>query len=561
MSEILKPTFNLDQSAISNSIGTETVQSLGEFDPLVHPELALQTYEKFGGDNNRAAQVGAFTDGATYHLEMTYPKLSTAEARSARATLQSLYLQAIAKYGDDSLTASSIKYRLQETEFLEIAARMNEQAANGTDKEVLQSTATEYVQLTEQLYGKPDKEVVDSMLYDLLARYGATGDQRIDGLWKELQEGFNFTLENGEEVHVPALRIPAEGKALPELTDKASELLEKEWKLAFVAATEARGLIADVIAVQENIGSEYDAQQVAFDGLKTAAAFRVASASLAAHYQTPQFNVEENPNSTTASWESGRQAVVVGISDKAGGRSYGGLRKVLVHESMHGLKSSNGMKASEPSLATGVFAENTDGSFIDYLTFEEGNNKLGEQVVDSERSDKKLENSYNLYLLAGLVYEGYDDRQVAAVMTKLNTIERLALNPELDQRKTESDLNMKVAKRVERLFRGTPAAAELDVDGHRPIFTKDIAYYQGTKSASEYWNEIAKDAEMAGIRSYVIELALSGSKERAEHARTVAERELFHEEFMIQLQGKIDPTDPRQYRVAKAAYEKTRSTR
>ncbi len=520
-----------------NSINNPEAQpqagaELGEFSPLVNPELALQTYESFAGGPTRKAEREAFMTGDTYHLVMTYPDLNEAEAQQKGQTLQDLRAKAIDKYGPDSITVSSIDYRIKEAEFLQVAAQLNN-LAHGADKNALQQAADRYVLLNDQLYGKPDQRVVDTMLADLRQRY-TNDDPRVQKLWSQLQQGFSLQLANGEQVNVPALVIPQEtAQQIPQLSDQAKTLLAAEWKLMFPAIVEARGVLGDVIAAKQGLDIDYDPNSLEINRHQTAQLFRIASLGIANQHNSAPFNVEVNEAGTAASWESDRQAVVIGLSGPDQGWSE--AREVGVHESMHGLKSSNGLKSGEPAMATGVFTRNPDGTYTDYLTFEEGNNNLGEKVLSTDGElDAPLKSDYNYYLMSGLIYRGLDDRQVKEVFEKLITIERLSIDPSLDVEAIRPKVLEQVTIRgVVRVFRGTPTDAGVTVDGHMPIFTKDLAYPKGRRIATEFWNQVATDA-----------------------ASQPNPREYFHEIFEIQAQGKVDPTDPVQYAAAKAAYQK-----
>ncbi|NBU33926.1 hypothetical protein EB118_02510 [bacterium] len=545
---------------INNGINNPDIQpqigaELGEFNPLVNPELALQTYESFAAGPTRKDEREAFKNDQTHHLEMTYPDLDYEVAVQTQETLETLREKAAATYGEGSLTVSSIDYRIQEAEFLQIAARFN--AASQTDNLAeLQDLAEQFVRSNDQLYGKPDQEIVDTMLFDLKQRY-TSDDPRVQKLWSELEAGFSMQLADGTDVSVQALEIPKEAKRqLPELSEQAKELLAAEWKLMFPAVVEARGLLGDIIAAEQGFESNYDLNEIKFSGKRTADLFRIAVQGLADQHQTSPFAVEESEQGTTASWESGRQAVVVGLNMIP--KKWSGVRETGVHESMHGLKSSNGLLSGEPAMATGVFSSKADGSFVDYLTYEEGNNSLGEQVVGMAEEDSGVvKGRYNYLLMAGLVYRGFSDRQVKEVFEKLVTIERICLEPDFDMQKAAPEIAEQVTTRgVMRLFRGTPTNAPVTVDGHMPIFTKDIAYYNGRVIATEFWNGVEEDAVVVGQSAYEQAIAAGQSTTKAEQAKRNATREYFHEIFEIQAQGKIDPTEPVQYAAAKAAYQK-----
>ncbi len=535
----------------------ERANELGEFDPRVSPALALQTYESFAGGPSRRADKDAFAAGETFHLEMTYPLLDPKVIAAQRAELIDLKIKAGRRFGEDSLTVSSIEYRMQETDFLDSAVRLN-QSAQADDQEAHEADARNYVALVEALYGKPDQAVIDSMLYDLRRRY-STDDPRIQNLWAELESGFSVQLADGEDIRIPALTIPTEAAPLPRLSEKAAELLAAEWQLAFPAVSEARTLLADIKAAKTGLDLGYEHTEVLFDGRMVAELFRIAAQGIAHHHGVAPFDVIEDEHGTSAAWSSENQAVVVGLDRSELNGEWDVVRETGMHESAHGLKSANGIKAGDPAMATGAFSRNTDGSYTEYLTYEEGNNKLGEQVTSpSVDGDLKapLEDSYNLYLFAGLLYRGFDDRQIKEIGVKLITIERLANEPTLDQATLEVQLSERMAMRAERLLRGTPVTSGVLVDGHKPVFTKDIAYYKGTLVATEFWNGIVEEAIAKGNDAHNDAIANGATIVQAEHSRRLATRGYVHKMFEIQNQGKVDPSSPRQLAAATAAYER-----
>lgn len=541
-----------EQASTTEYNATQASSEFAEFSPLVHPELALQTYESFAGGPERKAEKAAFVEGDTRHLRMTYPRLIEDEAQAVELTLLQLKNKAVQTYGKDSLTVSSIDYRLQEAKFLQVAARFNEATPNTTEQQQL---AQEYVKLTEELYGKPEQDIIDAMLVTLRSKYNGT-DHQVQQLWQQLENGFSIELKNGEVVTVPALQIPKNAeRKLPVLTPQATELLTAEWKLAFPAIVEARGVMADVLAAQEGLLEDYDPNAIRFNGAATMRVFESATKGIAEQHQVAPFNVEENTVGTGASWETSRNAVVVAVNAKP--RTWTNMRQVGVHESMHGLKAANGAKTAEPAMATGVFSRNADGTYTDYLTFEEGNNRLGEQILEEDALQEDIMgSSYNYYMLAGLFYMGYDDRQAKEVFARLVTIEKLSLHPQLDAIATREAASRAAASPVERFKRSTPTS-DILVEGHTPIFTKDIAYFKGRLIATEHWNSVAQEAQAAGQQAYNTVLYNGDSVAAAEKAKRTAQRDYFHSEFALQLQGKIDPTSPVQYAAAKQAYQAT----
>jgi hypothetical protein len=554
MTEAIPVALNQNAQPMSELAASH---ELGEFHPLVTPELALQSYESFGGDVNRAASKTAFSNGETYHLQMQYPDLTESEAARKAGVLTTMRDKAVKRFGADSPTVSSIDYHLQETEFLACAARLNKLAANGqTNNAQTQAEAEQFVEINEQLYGKPDQEIFNSMLATLKQLY-TNDDPRVQALWNQVESGFAVTLTDGTQVVVPELTIPESAKPLPELTPAAAEMLTKEWKLAFPALVEARALMADMVAAVDGQSIDYDPTKIIFTGQQFANILKLGAFGIAQQHGGEPFNVITNPTGATMSWESGDQAVKVGLNRPPAKSTWVHAREDTSHEAMHGIKSINGLLTGEPAMSTGVFTRKPDGTYVDYLTFEEGNNIIGETLLSDNNQVLSLENNAIYYAMSGLVYNlGLDDRQVKELTAKLVTIQILVEDPTIDQAKTAAKVSEFVTLRTERLFRGTPNTTDVLVDGHKPIFTKDIAYFAGMLKAKVFWNEVAAEALQLEEQHYKAAVANNVTDLRARReAKAVAQAHV-HQIFETQNQGKIDPTDPTQFGFAQDAYAK-----
>ena len=487
------------------------------FHPLNYPSLALQTYESFGADPNRARSKVDFAMGRSVHLKMEYPKLIDTEYFDAVETeLRDRLDIALTTLGEDSVTVSSIRYRLEEVEFLRVSQKLNDPSLD----EERQANAVKFVELSEKLYGKPDHELVDSML-GTAKRNSNLADPRIAALWGEIENGFSTTLWCGEVVEVGAVVVPDEFEELPSLSPEAVEMLRKEWKLFRGTLIEAQALTQDIIAAEQGQGIDFNRKEIVFSGKRLHDAFVLGAISLAETMGIDEFSVRLDPNGSSASWESKDQAVVVGANRSASMGSDSKVTGTLPHEAMHAVKSVNGAKSGEPALSTGVFTKDKNGNWICYLDYEEGNNKIGESVLSNEDIPETMQHDYIYSVISSLAYKGFDDRQIAEVMKKLVLIEQLSKNPNIEVHVAEAEIAEDVAARIERVFRGTPCDLKLRVKGNMPIFTKDTAYNRGYYSkAVPYWNEVAKWA-----------------------LATEDPQVAMHEEFERQTKGKADFSD------------------
>lgn len=503
------------------------------FDVRLHPDLALQTYEYFGSDSNRGQAKVEFANGETYHLQMQYPRLEPSVIDVLEGSLKERRQIALETFGDESLTVSSIDNRLEEVEFLKIAYVLN--SATFESEEDAQEVAEDFVEATEQLYGKPDQGLVDSILGTIRARYDSD-DAEVKKLWDELESGFEVELLDGTSVSVPSLSFPDKYAEIPTLSAEAKKMLRKEWVLFGGVLVEAQSIMSDIIASKMGLSDNYTNQEINFDGPNLAKLFKLGAVGLAEVLDTEPFNVVVDEHGSVASWDSGKQAVIIGANRPSSMGKWDKIRGTTAHEATHGIKSVNGLKSGEPSLSSGVFTRGDDGSWVSYLDFEEGNNKLGESLIMNEDlesgvASETVENDYLYTIVAGLVYRGLDDRKVAEVMKKLLLIERRIKDPGLDIESAEKSVSELIATKVERMFRGTNTASEILVDGHVPIFTKDLAYMAGTLEAIEFWNTKAEEA-----------------------AKTDNPQEYIHHVFNVQNMGKINPLDPKQYKIAEESY-------
>ena len=493
---------------------------MADFHPVNYPSLALQTYESFGGDPNRVFSKVDFAMGRSVHLKMEFPKLVDTEYFDAAETELKDRLQlALTTLGKDSVTVSSIRYRLEEVEFLRVSQKLN----NPGQSDDRQATAEKFVELSEKLYGKPDHELANSML-GTAKRNSNLADPRVAVLWGEIESGFSTTLWCGEVVEVGAVVVPDEFEELPSLSPEAIQMLRKEWKLFRGTLVEAQALIQDIVAAEKGLDIDYDNNEVVFSGKRLHDAFVLGAIGLSETLGIDRFNVMLDQNGSSASWESKDQAVVVGANRSASMGANDKVTGTMPHESVHAIKSVNGAKSDEPALSTGVFTKDENGDWISYLDYEEGNNKIGESVLSSDEVPETMQYDYVYSVISSLAYKGFDDRQIAEVMKKLVLIEKLSKNPNIKIHVAEAEIAEDVTAKIERVFRGTPCDPQLRVNGNMPILTKDTAYNRGYYSkAVPFWNEVAK-------------WALATEDPQA----------VIHQEFERQNKGKADFSDPRQ---------------
>lgn len=492
------------------------------FNPRTNPELALQTYEYFGGDQDRATHRAAFARGESAHHIMQYPKLRHAIIDPIVGALEAKHVLVVEQYGEASATASSVEYRLEEARFLVDAVELNH-AKSAHDQQVV---ASRFSVRNEQLYGRGDTHHVAELWHDVIAAYGDTTDSRVASLWHQLADGFEFVAGDGEVVQIPPLNMPASQAGAPKLAMDVSNALRKEWCLFAGPLTEAHALMSDVIAAESGMSLSYDQDTIVFSGQRLYTAFCLGAVGIAEICATEPYGVEADPSATAASWQTADHNIRVGLNrSHVAGRS-GLIRGVLSHESTHGLKAAQGAMSDEPALATGVFTRNTQGNWVSYLDYEEGNNLLGEQLLGASASVEPVKQAVYQLMVYMAQQLGYNDRQIQETYARLMVIEILCRQPGRDIREATEQANTFAAEKLERILRGAPTSPFVSVDGSSLVYTKDLAYRRGYRTAVNFWNAVGQDAR--------------SSNNPQQHV---------HDIFVWQNRGKIDPSEPAQARL------------
>lgn len=158
-------------------------------------------------------------------------------------------------------------------------------------------------------------------------------------------------------------------------------MLDKELRLFRGPLPEAQALVADIIAAEQGKELGYDEKEIVFSGKRLYDAFVIGAIGLSETMGIPEFNVVLDPNGSAASWESGQQAVVIGVNRSAGMGASRKVTRTVIHEAIHATKSVQGAMSGEPALSTGVFTQDEYGNWVSYLDYEEGNNSTSEKLL------------------------------------------------------------------------------------------------------------------------------------------------------------------------------------
>jgi hypothetical protein len=455
---------------------------------------------------------------------MQYPLLTQERVDVVRAVLETKYHQARNVYGEYSVTASSVRYRMQEADFLHSAVALNKpqepfvyEASTQTER-----TINQFAAANRQLYGESQLDLVGELWHDVVFAYADNDDTRVEHLWDELSDGFRFVSNTGVVVDVPGLEIPIALHG-PESLDQATVLmLRKEWQLFAAPLAEARALVADMILAESEDGDgPRIPQDIYFTSKRLYQAFCLGAVGIGEINQLDAYGVAIDESGTSASWQSAQLQVVIGANRSKHSSKYGFILPLLTHESTHAIKTLQGaLSDDEPALATGVFTQAVDGNWTSYLDYEEGNNMIGEKLLAGE-TELGVARKAVYQLMCDLIQrQGYNDRQVFETYWRVVAIEILSKSPDTDLAEATSLAKHFVAEKLERILRGVPTLDPPHTDGARLIYTKDLAYMNGQQRAVRFWNQ-------QGSR------ALTAQDPQA----------YLHEVFQAQNKGHIDPSD------------------
>ncbi len=441
---------------------------------LVTPEqsLALQTYEYFKGGPDRQALLEEFQNGDSLELELDYPRLSSQSVDHHVANLDRLVY---AKDGDgyDATT----EFRLAEAYFLKQAARLNDAS------EVSQRQVDHFQEMNEQLYGAPDPELTAQMLsrlwQDIFAHRSPANEELID----DLQNGFTFTNQSGDQLYVPPLpSVESYHEDLPTLDSEIHEWLEN--------------YLLNELAPAYQVFLDYvneagkDSGEHLFLPEEVAILFEKAAAALGI-----EIDVIKDEIGTNLSWSSVDRAVHVGMQRKPikGAKDLLGL---FAHEVyVHGQRSLNGAMLESKPLENGLFtvADFDEGEDPSYLGFEEGLATVVQKVVSGKENIWNIASMGN-YLNIALASMGWTPRQVFEVMSRVRMIMRSEEAPELSEDIEESAKKDALAQ-VVRVFRATPADKTYSTsEGVTLHYAKDLAYAAGKAKAVSFLNSMRGDS-------------------------------------------------------------------
>lgn len=450
---------------------------VGEILRRCRSELAFQSYEQFNNDANQ--QKASFISGESYNPSLNYPAF--AQPNYLLAETQNLFWAAnqVAETESDAfkkdILTSTIHYRLAEIGFVQTLAEIDHLAKAG-HSEAIANVAEKARGLNEQLYGRPQPELVDAILNQIWNKINAknlSDDAQV--IYNELKNGFYV----GERF-VTGLPVSENQQArLPEFDDDPSLAWAGEYILNQNADLEA--LVRELWGQKvDEFGDDYVATPLEIKE------FFENALCLRDHEGTSGVSVTFDPEAQALSWNSAELAVVVGGKRSPIKSAEEMFAKVLHEFGVHGQRAINGFKTDLPVLGSGLF---TDTPRADYLTFEEGLATMLEAAVKNEKTNWTPANM-GLYLNIALAEAGHDFREVYELSWRYRVLFGAKNGEKLSVEQIDKQKSLAYDAAV-RVFRGTPTDLTSINPSVPPLtYNKDLAYLNGRVDVMNYFRQV-----------------------------------------------------------------------
>jgi hypothetical protein len=476
--------------------------------PQITPEMGFQSYEMLKGDGDfRSAQKTEFIQNDIINPDLDYPRLDTKTLDQKIGNLHTILSVADSQPDPNVRSAvwDSAAYRMAEMYWLKSANSLHD-ASRGSDTEKIELRTSRTQELNEQLYGQPEKEIIDAVISEYWTQIQ---DKSLVGishqLKKELEEGLSVII-NGETIDIPSL-VKSETVRLPEMPlDLLAVVKEK-------LLSENSDIVEIIDSYWSEIISKRNLNNQAFTASDMYEIFSKVHA-LRDPENSSGVSVIVDPDATALSWETPQMAVIIGGKRAPIKSKKIMLAKVLHEYVVHGGRAINGTKTDLPVLGTGLFTEAQPGEMSDYLTFEEGLASICELAVDEKKFSWKPAN-IERYLAISLAYNGLSFRQIYETLWRSRVLMTVA-----DEQEPSSEL-IETAKRnaygcVERIFRGTPTTlSRTNSDGTPRVITynKDLAYLKGKLQVIEFLQKYRQNPKMLDL-AFKVKADLLNSKQR-----------------------------------------------
>lgn len=351
--------------------------------------------------------------------------------------------------------------------FVQTAARLIETPGLG-DRDLWASRFTE---ASVELYGEPEKEEVERLLSGELYFL-----EHISGLE-------NFDQANVELLKDVYRRELFRDEGLKFVVEVADEAMKKDAIFGFGEILKQRyGYIFDLID---------DSEEKMYTPADLLGLFE-NSLSLLKQNETgwDEWVIVERPNSTMLSVNATHKRINIPMKREAATSSE--ARGLLGHELLvHALRAKNGYATSENYMGQGLPG---------FLDAEEGLGIMVEHGLSGELPAKAYDRYVDVALALGTLTGRQYGRSELALISYARQALRLQLADKLDEASARA-LKAKVQTHVDRIFRGTPGDDQGNVYG---VYTKDISYYEGYRSMTDYIvNELKKGRSLDDIYDHI----------------------------------------------------------
>lgn len=477
-----------------NEALAQTGSLIEVLDPRNTPEMAFQSYEKLGGDQNyRAQQRKAFLEGEIMQPVLDYPYVREEELKDMLPILQDVL--SVADGLSDKVARGAVwgsaGYRMAEIYWLLSSERLGRihPRLSVTEIDVL---AADVQDKNEQLYGTPERVISEAVLAETWAQ---VKDKQLGGeaprILQELANGTTVRIAD-EDVQIDPL-AGSGSERLPEIPEDL--LLALNEKLH----TDYADVVDLVWDYWNDIINRPDGERAftphdMFDLFKAVHAARDPENSSGV-------GVVFDPGATALSWETPLMSVKVGGMRSPIKSPEIMLGKIYHEYLVHGGRAVAGLQTSLPVLGTGLYTEADTGELTDYLTFEEGLASLCEIAPLPEGDRGWSSSNMERYMAINLAYEGKDFRQIYEVAWRVRVLMNAKNGTDVSEVDIAKAQSLSYAS-VVRIFRGTPMDMPRSAADGTPrilTFNKDLVYLKGKLQMIEYWKRVDKDPEKLDI--------------------------------------------------------------
>lgn len=462
--------------------------------PRVTPEMGFQSYESIAGDGDiREQQKAAFLAGEILNPITDYPKLNVQELQQGIRKLNEIL--SIANDQSDPEVRSAVwdsaAYRMAEMYWLLSCEKIINTYHQHSDEEIdLMVTRTQ--ELNEQLYGRPETDISDSVVSEVWSQIDTkefSGDAA--KIKQELESGTIVDI-TGQKIVVEALQRTG-NERLPQFPKEMLAVLKEK------LYTDNQDIVDLIQDYWENYVQQRPETERELTPRDMFSIFKTVHASRDPENKSG-VDVILDPSATVLSWETPLMAVKIGGRRPTIDDPTTALAKVFHEYVVHGGRSVNGSQTNLPVLGSGLFTEADPGEMSDYLTFEEGFAGMCEVAISNEKIEWKPVDIEKPLALA-LAYEGRDFRQTYEILWRARVlmVAKSGVEPSSD---TIDKAKRNSYESALRVFRGTPTEMpRRNANGEPRILTynKDLAYLKGKLQVVEFWKRYGADPEMLDL--------------------------------------------------------------